>query len=64
MALPTGRREKGGVRVVDQNLKAKNEEGALVFTMYITRNGKRMGGAGLFYSIVWKVIEALTMASA
>lgn len=43
MALPTGHRGKGGVKIVDSVSNAKNEKGELIFRMYITtKDGRRI----------------------
>lgn len=43
MALPTGHRGKGGVKIVDTVSNAKNEKGELIFRMYITtKDGRRI----------------------
>lgn len=42
MAFPMSHREEGGVRIMDNSLKAKNEDGELVFCRYIVKNGVRI----------------------
>ena len=42
MALPMSHREEGGVRNMANSLKAKNEDGELIFCRFIVKNGVRI----------------------